>query len=184
MTNSGINSMHSNFGFYCPEWRYLIIIDFDPYTGVATKNAFSSFHEILHNEFNGRERGNKRAIKKRVLERLQEWKNYHNTTSGTCPRLYDLVIGDEAGSTRAAYIPQIRAYVIYKEYATRDLGEYTGGDFDAMLYCPFCGAKLPERLDDKLTEILQGEYGLSSWKDYKKAPKEFHTDEWWKKRGL
>ena len=53
-----------------------------------------------------------------------------------------------------------------------------------MDYCPFCGAKLPERLDSKLTEILQKEYGLTSWRDYKKAPKEFHTDEWWKKREL
>ncbi|MDR3223979.1 MAG: hypothetical protein LBT03_00095 [Holosporales bacterium] len=53
-----------------------------------------------------------------------------------------------------------------------------------LAYCPFCGAKFPERLGDKLTEILQKEYGLGSWKDYKKTPPEFQTDEWWKKRGL
>jgi hypothetical protein len=28
------------------------------------------------------------------------------------------------------------------------------------------------------------EYGLGSWKDYKKAPPEFQTDEWWKNRRL
>jgi hypothetical protein len=53
-----------------------------------------------------------------------------------------------------------------------------------MDYCPFFGTKFPERLDDELTEILRKEYGLGSWKDYKKAPPEFQTDEWWKNREL
>lgn len=57
-------------------------------------------------------------------------------------------------------------------------------DFTPVNYCHVCGTKFPKRLDNKLTEILQNEYGLSSWRDYKKAPKEFHSDEWWKKRGL
>jgi Zn-finger nucleic acid-binding protein len=61
---------------------------------------------------------------------------------------------------------------------------FDSGGFEAMNYCPFCGAKFPERLDGELSKILQTEYGLESWKEYKKAPKEFKTDEWWKKRGL
>ena len=84
--------------------------------------------------------------------------------------------GKKEGMTSIIHIPNIRTYAILnkKEY----------GGFEPMDYCPFCGAKLPERLDSKLTEILQKEYGLTSWRDYKKAPKEFHTDEWWKKREL
>jgi hypothetical protein len=60
--------------------------------------------------------------------------------------------------------------------------EFSG--WTALNFCPFCGASLPERLDKKIIEVLRDEYSLTSWKDYKKAPHEFHTDEWWRKRGL
>ncbi len=84
--------------------------------------------------------------------------------------------GYDDGMTSLIHIPNIRTYAVLnkKEY----------GGWTAMDYCPFCGAKFPERLDKKLTEILQNEYGLTSWRDYKQAPHEFDTDEWWKKRGL
>jgi hypothetical protein len=75
------------------------------------------------------------------------------------------------------YIPNIRTYAILNRV------KYKAG-FSAINYCPFCGAELPGGLEEELTKILQNEYGLESWKDYKKAPHEFHTDEWWKKRGL
>jgi hypothetical protein len=64
------------------------------------------------------------------------------------------------------------------------LEEWEFEGWTPMDYCPFCGAKLPERLDKKIIEVLRDEHGLTSWKDYKKAPHEFHTDEWWRKRGL
>ena len=73
----------------------------------------------------------------------------------------------------------VMSYFKYCKFIDRPPEELVPIDF-----CYECGAKLPERLDGKLTEILQKEYGLQSWKDYKKAPHEFHTDEWWKKRGL
>lgn len=57
-------------------------------------------------------------------------------------------------------------------------------DFYPINYCYICGQILPKRLDKQLTTILRKEYGLNSWRDYKKAPPEFQTDEWWKKRGL
>ena len=168
-------------GFYCKRGKYLIITDFDPKTGKQIdKNLESSFQEILVNEFGGKERGNKRAIKKRVKERLKEWRLIH-TNSTFCPRLYDLGIGADAGTTRVTYLPMIREYVVYQRFS---LEPADNQKFYVMDFCPFCGAKLPERLDEKLTEILKNEYGLESWKDYKKAPKEFKTDEWWKKRGL
>ena len=71
------------------------------------------------------------------------------------------------------YVPNIRAYILLNNHIYKSGYEY-------LDYCPFCGSKFPERLDDKLSEILK----LESWKDYKKAPSEFHTDEWWRKRGL
>ena len=106
-------------------------------------------------------------------------KNYriHHAINGICLPLSNyLKGGDDEGMTSIIHVPNIRTYAILnkKEY----------GGFEPMDYCPFCGAELPSRLDDKLSEILQNEYGLKSWKDYKKAPHEFHTNEWWIKRGL
>lgn len=171
----------SDVGFFCKKGKYLIVVAFDPKTGKKLETSFEPYTvEICSNEFQNKERGNKKAIRKRVLERLDEWRAFH-VNEQVCPRLYDLVIGDDAGTTKATYLSMIRAYIIYKKWTRKS---FCNQEFGIMDYCPFCGAKLPERLDDKLTEILQKEYGLNSWRDYKKAPKEFHTDEWWKKRGL
>ena len=168
-------------GFFCEQGGYLNVVSFDPITGRKSESGFEGLAVVVcSNEFDSKEQGNKRAIKKRVFERIEEWKGLHKKGK-ECPMLYDLVIGDEAGTTRAAYLPMIRAYIIYKNWSEEDL---CNQEFYVMKYCPYCRAKLPRQLDDKLTEILQKEYGLTSWKDYKKAPKEFHTDEWWKKRGL
>jgi len=53
-------------------------------------------------------------------------------------------------------------------------------------YCMFCGKKLPTSVRDEWFDILEQEYGLESpcEEDKKKVPKEFLSDEWWKKRGL
>ena len=64
------------------------------------------------------------------------------------------------------------------------LEEWEFDGWTAINYCPFCGAKLPDRLDKKIIETLKNEYGLCSWISYEKAPNEFHYDEWWRKRGL
>jgi len=176
-----LDYMNSSVGFFCEQGGYLVTVSFDPITGDKNESGFEmSAVEVCANDFHNKERGNKRAIKKIVLERTEKWKTVHKKGK-ECPRLYDLVIGDDAGTTRASYLPMIRAYVIFKKWSEEISYDQ---EFDVMVYCPFCGAKLPERLDDKLTEILQKEYGLNSWRDYKKAPTEFHTDEWWKKRGL
>jgi Domain of unknown function (DUF6980) len=70
----------------------------------------------------------------------------------------------------------------YREYGI-DLGIKGGFLFD---YCMFCGKKLPISVRDEWFEILEKEYGLENpcEEDRKKVPKEFWTDEWWKKRGL
>gem|GEM_PF-899710 len=84
--------------------------------------------------------------------------------------------GEEEGMTSLIHIPRIRTYAI--------LNKKKYGGWTAIDYCPFCGAKLPERMDGVLTKILQKEYYLNSHEDFKKAPHEFWTDEWWKKRHL
>ncbi len=55
-----------------------------------------------------------------------------------------------------------------------------------VIYCPWCGKKLPKDLLDEIEEALEKEYGIGQ-KDLNNdelIPPEFRTDEWWKKRGL
>ena len=156
--------------------RWIVPVSFDPWTGKYIDECYEDdYKAVLGSEFSWEEKGNEKKIKERVFQRYKEWGQPHSKMQ-VCDRLYDLVLGDERNTTRLQYIPNIRTYAI--------LSKKECGGFEPMDYCPFCGAKLPERLDEKLTEILQKEYDLNSWKDYKKAPHEFHTDEWWKKRGL
>jgi len=55
-----------------------------------------------------------------------------------------------------------------------------------MSYCICCGKKLPLSLRVKWADTLMEEYKLSDPMNHDKnrIPKEFFTDEWWKKRGL
>ena len=83
------------------------------------------------------------------------------------------------------------------KYIYFDLSERCFGIFQknekyaiAIKHCPFCGTKLPIPLIDEKWDTILEELG----KDYvsddegnppkKRLPKEFQTDEWWKKRGL
>ena len=71
----------------------------------------------------------------------------------------------------------------YREYGVK-IPKSTGCML--MDYCMFCGTKLPESLRVPWFDILEQEYNLESpcEEDKKRVPKEFLTDEWWKKRGL
>jgi hypothetical protein len=71
----------------------------------------------------------------------------------------------------------------YREYGVK-LPKSTGGML--MDYCMFCGKRLPISVRDEWFGILEKEYGLERplTGDKKHVPKEFLTDEWWKKRGL
>lgn len=62
---------------------------------------------------------------------------------------------------------------------------------ERLLYCPWCGKKLPEELS--IWHTIKKEYGDDYVKypgdpGYKALPpelmKEFETDEWWKKRNI
>lgn len=157
------------FGYFTHPWYFhgmgSYLLFFDPWTGNFLEGTFKAL--CLDKELDT----------ENWLKTRFEQKILHRDENVICTLLRSFLKGgDEEGMTSIIHIPNIRTYAILnkKEY----------GGFEPMDYCPFCGAKLPERLDGKLTEILQAEYGLNSWRDYKKAPHEFHTDEWWKKRGL
>lgn len=139
----------------------IIIIRFDPWSGNSLEESHKNYTDWLDDDL-------------KIKEKVQIKKKH---SEGICNSLsYYIDDGEDSGMTSIIHIPNIRTYAVLnkKEY----------GGFEPMDYCPFCGAKLPDRLDKKLTELLKKEYRLNSWKDYKKAPHEFYTDEWWKKRGL
>jgi hypothetical protein len=84
------------------------------------------------------------------------------------------------------YSPDIRQYAFVIRYKDKD---YTL--VQQLLHCPWCGAKLPEKLSHKMEEVLEAEYGITAkdwdspkWNDDTDLPEEFKTDEWWKKRRL
>jgi hypothetical protein len=140
----------------------VIIVFFDPWSGVLLEGSFKDYMDC-------------RLEIAEKLDIIREIEKKHD--AGLCSSLsYYIDGGEDNGLTPLIHIPNIRTYAILnkKEY----------GGFEPMDYCPFCGAKFPDRLDEELTSILRSEYGLDSWKGYKRAPHEFHTDEWWKKRGL
>lgn len=70
----------------------------------------------------------------------------------------------------------------------RDYGINYGKNRVKMLnFCPWCGFKLPESLCSKIFDVIQHEYGIrweADLENFTNIPKEFRTDEWWKKRGL
>lgn len=54
-------------------------------------------------------------------------------------------------------------------------------------FCPWCAKKLPDSLRNLFFDILEVEYFLELSLDEvsdENVPKEFCSDEWWKKRGL
>lgn len=55
-----------------------------------------------------------------------------------------------------------------------------------LKYCPHCGKRLPLNLAETRFKILKTEFNIDLARDIHAAipPKEFLTDEWWKKRGL
>jgi hypothetical protein len=77
------------------------------------------------------------------------------------------------------YSPALRLYYV-------SLGD-SNSTIQALFYCPMCGKKLPNNLSDQYYKVLEEEYGITfNLTSYKKKnfPKEFKTDEWWKKRSI
>lgn len=59
---------------------------------------------------------------------------------------------------------------------------YNKGPIQKLVYCPFCGHKFQKSLWTRWYKELS-RFGIESSFD-ENIPKEFLTDEWWKKRGL
>jgi hypothetical protein len=75
------------------------------------------------------------------------------------------------------YVPPFREYVLP---ISKNLTQL-------ITNCPWCGAILPESLREEYFETLNTELNIDpdilTLCEYN-LPKEFKTDEWWKKRGL
>jgi hypothetical protein len=71
----------------------------------------------------------------------------------------------------------------WREYSIRD---FNSTSRSLMMFCPNCGIRLPSSLRDEWFDILEQEYELEDPMDDNKTkvPKEFWSDEWWKKRKL
>lgn len=84
------------------------------------------------------------------------------------------------------YEPTTRSY----HFLLYENNKYSGTRYQ-LKYCPWCGKKLPKDLEEEFEEVLAKEYNITAknwnapeWDDEKDLPKEFLTDEWWKKRRL
>jgi hypothetical protein len=80
--------------------------------------------------------------------------------------------------TPFSYSPSFRTYSVQ---SVNHLGK------EIIQYCPFCGKKFPEPLNNEWHRILEEDYGVKntfSAVRNKKKLAEFRTDEWWKNRGL
>lgn len=51
-----------------------------------------------------------------------------------------------------------------------------------LIFCPYCGTKLPEDLTDRLVTIIYDELELDGYDD-PRLPAMFKSDEWWKRGG-
>ena len=71
----------------------------------------------------------------------------------------------------------------WREYSIRD---FKSTSLSLMMFCPNCGTRLPSSLRNDWFEILEKEYNLEDPddEDKKQVPKEFLSDEWWRKRDL
>lgn len=116
-----------------------------------------------------------RDIEERVEE---ERKNYKGPF---CCLTMDATL--ENGESLLSYDSKMREYSIRGGKCYKDGKDYGGF---MLIYCPFCGTKLPKDLRDEwfdeLSKILGFEVDIST--DKRKIPKDFKSDAWWKKRKL
>jgi hypothetical protein len=72
----------------------------------------------------------------------------------------------------------------YREYSISTISKHV---MRLISNCPWCGIKLLRSVRNEWFDILEKEYQLDDpWnvEQEKLIPKEFKTDEWWKKRRL
>ena len=96
-----------------------------------------------------------------------------------CCELMEMFLADPR--IALTYSPMYREYDIPLQYKNKTMA------LQGLFYCPWCSKKLSDSVRQDWFEILDKEYNLDNpWSDEqeKLVPKEFRTDEWWKKRGL
>jgi len=71
----------------------------------------------------------------------------------------------------------------YEQYREYQLHIRNSDAVYNLIFCPWCGKKLPESLRGAFFDLIETELGMDDY-DPDKLPEEFKTDEWWKKRGL
>jgi hypothetical protein len=77
-----------------------------------------------------------------------------------------------------------REKIIVYDKLTRTYGiKVTETVRQKILFCPWCGEKLPSDLSKELESIIFDELDLDDFQD-PRMPEEFKTDAWWKNRGL
>jgi len=94
----------------------------------------------------------------------------------------------EEQGTPLSYIPHARSYDM--EYGIVFQNQETGEDVavivEPLIYCPWCGVKLPKNLFVDWVKIVENEFNIDTLdkEGLKKVPEEYMTEKWWKKRGL
>lgn len=61
---------------------------------------------------------------------------------------------------------------------------YGGTARQLLLFCPWCGSKLPKNLRDEYYDILREIFGEDAELDEVNLPEEFKNSAWWEKREL
>ena len=110
-----------------------------------------------------------KKIREEVAEERRNYKGPHCCLTLEC--------GLSSDARVLSYNPKYREYGIKIQKSSRNI---------KMSYCICCGKKLPSSLRIKWADTLMIEHKISDpmYRDKKKIPKEFITDEWWKNRGL
>lgn len=84
----------------------------------------------------------------------------------------------------------IRYISRYREYRIKDQGFNDDEELfvsSKLLYCPWCGEKFSKSLFNSWKREIAIQFGvvdILNKEELKKIPKEYMTDEWWKKKGL
>ena len=95
----------------------------------------------------------------------------------------------EEYGTPLRYASHTRSYDM--EYGTVFKNSETGEDaavvVEPLIYCPWCGVKLPKNLFVEWVKTVKRKFNVEATYDkeeLKKVPEEYMTEEWWKKKGL
>jgi len=102
-----------------------------------------------------------------------------------CEDIREIVQGAaDVNDVPLKYLPKFRYFVIMLcsafEHTNKDVA------FARLIaFCPWCGTQFPPSLGDVYYEVLRAEFPHEDCDGTKPClPKEFESDEWWKKRGL